>query len=195
MATNRIALQARPGTLVAARCHHRPQPTALALPVRKLVSRRTSWVASAASVEETEASQLAVEEGLPAEAPAAAEPAAAEPASAAEESPASSSTAPENAGSFALSFLWLEKDVAVAVDQTFGEKLRSPLTEYFFWPRKDAWEELKSALEAKPWVSERDKVLLLNKTTEVINFWQDEEKKHSLEEAQAQFPDCKFQGA
>lgn len=35
-------------------------------------------------VEETEASQLAVEEGLPAEAPAAAEPAAAEPASAAE---------------------------------------------------------------------------------------------------------------
>ena len=41
----------------------------------------------------------------------------------------------------------------------------------------------------------RDKVLLLNKTTEVINFWQDEEKKHSLEEAQAQFPDCKFQGA
>ncbi len=41
----------------------------------------------------------------------------------------------------------------------------------------------------------RDKVLLLNKTTEVINFWQDEEKKHSLEEARAAFPDCKFQGA
>ena len=45
------------------------------------------------------------------------------------------------------------------------------------------------------WCVCRDKVLLLNKTTEVINFWQDEEKKHSLEEAQAQFPDCKFQGA
>ncbi len=39
----------------------------------------------------------------------------------------------------------------------------------------------------------RDKVLLLNKTTEVINYWQ-EENKHTLEEAQAQFNDCQFQG-
>jgi len=39
----------------------------------------------------------------------------------------------------------------------------------------------------------RDKVLLLNKTTEVINFWQ-EETKHSLQEARDQFPDCEFQG-
>ena len=39
----------------------------------------------------------------------------------------------------------------------------------------------------------RDKVLLLNKTTEVINYWQ-EETKHTLEEAQAQFNDCQFQG-
>ena len=39
----------------------------------------------------------------------------------------------------------------------------------------------------------RDKVLLLNKTTEVINYWQ-EETKHTLEEAQAHFSDCQFQG-
>lgn len=151
---------------------------------------RRSTVAFAASVEESEASQLAVEEGLPADLPASSEAAAPT-----QEASASTSTVPDNPASFALSFLWLEKNVAVAVDQVFSEKLRSPLTEYFFWPRKDAWEELKSSLEGKPWVSERDKVLLLNKTTEVINFWQDEEKKHSLEEAQAQFPDCKFQGA
>lgn len=60
------------------------------------------------------------------------------------------------------------------------------------WPRKDAWEELKAALEAKPWVPGRDRVTLLNRTTEVINFWQDDAAKHTVEEARDKFPDCTF---
>ena len=95
---------------------------------------------------------------------------------------------------FALNFLWLDKNIAVSVDQVFARGHRSPVTEFFFWPRKDAWEELKAALEAKPWIGERSKVLLLNRCTEVINYWQDEDK-HSLADAQAKFNDCKFLGA
>lgn len=94
---------------------------------------------------------------------------------------------------YSLSFLWLDKNIAVAADQMFGDQ-RSPLTEYFMWPKRDAWEELKAGLEQRPWIGERDRVLLLNKTTEVINYWQDE-TKHSLEEARAKFPDCKFLGS
>ena len=41
----------------------------------------------------------------------------------------------------------------------------------------------------------RDKIILLNKTTEIINFWQDSEKKKSVAEAKAAFPDCMFQGS
>lgn len=49
-----------------------------------------------------------------------------------------------------------------------------------------------------PWsmsVKCRDKVLLLNRTTEVINFWQTEGDKPSLQQAQDSFPDCVFKGS
>ena len=132
---------------------------------------------------------------IPSEAEA--EAAAAAPAAGDDSAPSTSSSSAR----FGLNFLWLDKNVGVAVDALYSRAgtsgpdaspARAPLTEYFMWPRKDAWEELKAALEAKAWVPERDRVLLLNRTTEVINFWQDEGVKHSVEEAREKFPDCVF---
>ena len=40
----------------------------------------------------------------------------------------------------------------------------------------------------------RDKIILLNKATEIINFWQDNEPKKTVDEAREAFPDCTFQG-
>lgn len=54
---------------------------------------------------------------------------------------------------------------SLAVDQVLPSGVVTPLTEYFFWPRKDAWEELKAALERKGWIPERDRVVLLNRAT------------------------------
>lgn len=31
---------------------------------------------------------------------------------------------------------------------------RAPVTEFFFWPRGNAWENLEAALMAKPWIPE-----------------------------------------
>jgi len=97
---------------------------------------------------------------------------------------------------FALSFLWLDKNLAVAVDQVFGRGHRAPITEYFWWPREDAWEGLKQALderEAKAWIRSGDKVKLLNTLTDVINYWSEEDKP-SVRDAIAKFPESSFQG-
>lgn len=95
---------------------------------------------------------------------------------------------------FTYRILWLNNNVAIAIDHIIG-KNASPLTCYFFWPRNDAWEQLKNELDSKPWISESIKIELLNKATEIINFWQEKGKNQSLIQAQEKFPNFIFAGS
>jgi hypothetical protein len=52
---------------------------------------------------------------------------------------------------------YAQSDVVVAAPPTRQDGTpgpRTPLTEYYFWPKVDAWEELKKTLDSKDWISE-----------------------------------------
>ncbi|XP_055828316.1 30S ribosomal protein 3, chloroplastic-like [Solanum dulcamara] len=71
-----------------------------------------------------------------------------------------------------LKFIWMEKNIGISLDQVIPGHGTIPLSPYYFWPRKDAWEELKVMLESKPWISQKQTIILLNQATDIINLWQ-----------------------
>ena len=73
---------------------------------------------------------------------------------------------------FNLSILWLENKLGIAVNQIqAGEQI--PLTNYFFWPQNDAWDQIRNELDTKPWITNANKAELLNATATIMNQWQD----------------------
>ncbi|XP_027178662.1 30S ribosomal protein 3, chloroplastic-like isoform X2 [Coffea eugenioides] len=71
-----------------------------------------------------------------------------------------------------LKFVWMQKNIGISIDQVIPGYGTIPLSPYYFWPRKDAWEELRLLLESKPWISQKQMVILLNQATDIINLWQ-----------------------
>ena len=97
---------------------------------------------------------------------------------------------------FTLKFLWLEKVIGVALDQNVEHK-SIPITEYFFWPRNDAWEDMRLELLTRSWISKNESILLLNEITEVINYWQEQSelnRKQDFSFVKDKFPSCDFLG-
>jgi 30S ribosomal protein 3 len=70
-----------------------------------------------------------------------------------------------------LQVLWLDNSLGLAVNQKTSDGI-IPLTPYYFWPVSEAWEQLRFELESKSWISEKERVTLLNNVVDIMNQWQ-----------------------
>jgi len=94
---------------------------------------------------------------------------------------------------FKLRVLWLENSLGLAIDQ-LNSNLPIQLTTFYFWPKTDAWEQLKVELQSKPWVDKKDVIKLLNDISEIMNHWQKNRKIQELENVKLQFKKIEFVG-
>jgi 30S ribosomal protein 3 len=90
-----------------------------------------------------------------------------------------------------LKVLWLKNVLGLAIDQKVT-KHRYPVTQYYFWPRTEAWDQLKLELDSKGWLPEKEKVLILNLATDVITHWRTNRNTDSIDTVQNQFKEAVF---
>lgn len=69
-----------------------------------------------------------------------------------------------------LQVICLDNLIGLTINQQVSNQI-IPLLPYYFWPVNEAWEQISSELESKLWVSEADRVVLLNLVVDVVNTW------------------------
>ena len=90
-----------------------------------------------------------------------------------------------------LKVLWLKNFLGFAINQE-GLQTSYFLTSYYFWPKTEAWEQLNLELNSKPWISDKDKIEILNLVTKVMNYWKQNRNKQTLETFKNTFNQVEF---
>ena len=71
---------------------------------------------------------------------------------------------------FGFRLVWGENSIGIAIDEIF---LTTPslITNYYYWPQTDAWEQIRLDLETKIWIPKDEQRKILNTITEILNSW------------------------
>ena len=69
-----------------------------------------------------------------------------------------------------LKIVWFKNFLGLAVEQVILNQHYS-LTPYYFWPKTEAWEQLKLELDSKLWLTQEEKVKILKVIGDVMNYW------------------------
>ena len=90
-----------------------------------------------------------------------------------------------------LKILWANNFLGLSIDQV-STRHNLPITNYYFWPKTEAWEQLKIELGLKPWLEEKEKIKILNLAAEVMNFWRANRNTETVETVITRFSDANF---
>ena len=90
-----------------------------------------------------------------------------------------------------LKILWAKNFLGLSIDQV-STRHNLPITNYYFWPKTEAWEQLKIELGLKPWLEEKEKIKILNLAAEVMNFWRANRNTETVETVITRFSDANF---
>ena len=69
-----------------------------------------------------------------------------------------------------LKVAWFKNYLGLAIDQV-NVNQNYYLTPYYFWPRTEAWEQLKLELDSKFWLTKEEKNNILKTTGDLMNYW------------------------
>ena len=61
-----------------------------------------------------------------------------------------------------LKIVWFKNFLGLAIDQVILDQQYS-LTPYYFWPKTEAWEQLKLELSSRRWLNPEEKKRILKK--------------------------------
>jgi 30S ribosomal protein 3 len=90
-----------------------------------------------------------------------------------------------------LKILWAKNFLGLSIDQ-IGMRHTLPMTNYYIWPKTEAWEQLKLELAFKSWVTDEEKIQILNSAAEIMNFWRVNRDLTTIETVTTRFNNINF---
>ena len=85
-----------------------------------------------------------------------------------------------------LKVFWFKNVLGLAIDQV-NLNQKSPLTNYYFWPKTEAWEQLKLELDSKLWLTKKEKEQILQTTGDVMKYWLSYRNTKTVENLKEEF--------
>ena len=69
-----------------------------------------------------------------------------------------------------LKIAWFNNALGLTINQVSSDQSYA-LTRYYFWPKTEAWEQLKLELDSKFWLGKEEKIKILKTAGDIMNYW------------------------